>query len=508
MKESRGAGHVIAGKYRLVEKLGEGGMGAVWRADHATLGSPVAVKLVNQAQLDSHDGVARFLNEARAAALLRSPHVVQILDHGVDDGVPFMVMELLEGESLAQRLARVGTLSLAETSRILTQVARAVTKAHEAGIVHRDLKPDNIFLVQNDDEELAKVLDFGIAKVAHGLAQSAHKLSTRTGALLGTPFYMSPEQVRGHAVDARTDLWALAIIGFECAVGRVPFDAETVGDLLLQICTEPIPAPSSFTSVPPSFDAWFARGVARPREERFQSARELAEALRAIAADAPAEPAPPAPPLSPERKARSTHAEPDADTLAASATHDLSDPPRDLANAPTIDASPAKSETMSGLATRGVGSGQGKRRAALLAAGFAIAGALVGWQVIAHSRGPGPARADARSTPASGEPGTTTHEAPQPLPSATASAPHDGAASGPKPRAGEASAPPAASATVAPGEVHTAATSATSARPAFVKPPVATASPPAASAAPPKATASAATPPPPAPTVKKDPLAF
>jgi serine/threonine-protein kinase len=282
-----GAGQVVAGRYRLVELLGQGGMGAVWRADHVTLRSHVAVKLLHKSMLDgdSDDGLKRFLAEAQAAALLRSPHVVQILDHGVDEGTPYIAMELLDGESLASRLASVTTLSLSQTARLVTHVARAVQKAHDAGIVHRDLKPDNIFLVKNDDEEMAKVLDFGIAKMAHGLGEPAAKVSTKEGSLLGTPYYMSPEQVRGHAIDWRSDLWSLGVIAFECVCGRVPFQGTTVGDLLLSICTDPVPVPSTIRSVSTSFDAWFAKATARDVEARFQSAREMAEALRALAED-------------------------------------------------------------------------------------------------------------------------------------------------------------------------------------------------------------------------------
>ncbi|HEY4119199.1 MAG TPA: serine/threonine-protein kinase [Byssovorax sp.] len=276
------SGHILAGKYKLIEKLADGGMGSVWRAEHVGLRSQVAVKLIHQSVIDAADGQRRFLTEAHAAAHLRSPHVVQILDHGIDDGVPYMVMELLDGESLAQRLDRCGTLTLAQTSTIVTQVARAIGKAHEAGIIHRDLKPDNVFLVKNDDEELAKVLDFGIAKIANTLGAAASP-STHTGALLGTPYYMSPEQARGHKLDHRTDLWSLAVIAFECVTGRRPFDAETMGDLLLEVCTSEVPVPSEIAGTPAAFDAWFARGVARPPDERFQSARELAQGLRAIA---------------------------------------------------------------------------------------------------------------------------------------------------------------------------------------------------------------------------------
>src|SRR5262245_47212839 len=143
---------ILAGKYRLTRQLGRGGMGSVWLAQHLTLDSPVAIKLMDPAIASSQEALQRFWREAQAAASLRSPHVVQILDHGVDQGTPYIAMELLDGESLADRLARVGTLGPPETARIMTQVARAVRRAHEAGIVHRDLKPDNIYLVRNDEE--------------------------------------------------------------------------------------------------------------------------------------------------------------------------------------------------------------------------------------------------------------------------------------------------------------------------------------------------------------------
>jgi len=276
-------GRVLAQRYRLIDKLGEGGMGSVWRAEHLELGTWVAVKLISQEVATNPEALARFRREAHAAAALRSPHVVQILDYGVDGDTPFMVMELLDGESLADRLARRGSLGLPETSKILSQVARAVSKAHSFGIVHRDLKPDNIFLVNNDDEEVAKVLDFGIAKATGGATGSANMM-TGTGVMLGTPFYMSPEQASGkREVDHRTDTWALAVIAYQCMVGEPPFRGETIGGLVLAICTEEAPRPSQHAAVDPAFDLWFSRGVQRDPEQRFQSARDLAESLRALA---------------------------------------------------------------------------------------------------------------------------------------------------------------------------------------------------------------------------------
>lgn len=278
-KDQLPAGTVLAEKYRLESVLGEGGMGTVYRAEHLALRAPVAVKVIDRQVEEGDVTFARFMREAQSAAALRSPHVVQILDYGMDQGRPFMVMELLEGEPLADRLKRLGSLSPEETYRILLHVAKAVSKAHEADIVHRDLKPDNIFLVHNEGDELAKVLDFGVAKVeTTALDGQGH---TRTGSLLGTPYYMSPEQAQGNKdVDGRSDLWALGVIAYECLVGTRPFQSDGLGDLVLQICIRDIPVPSHFADVPPEFDAWFKKACGREPEERFQSARELADALR------------------------------------------------------------------------------------------------------------------------------------------------------------------------------------------------------------------------------------
>jgi eukaryotic-like serine/threonine-protein kinase len=285
-------GTVIAGKYRLDGLLGRGGMGAVWRAHDLDLNAQVAVKLLDASIAATGEGLARFHREAEAAAALRSPHVVQILARGVDaaTGQPYIAMELMEGRSLASCIEQERVLSPAATARILSHVARALGRAHDAGIVHRDLKPDNIFLVKNDDEEIAKVLDFGIAKSErHGLSTGSH---TRTGAVMGTPYYMSPEQISGaKTVDFRTDLWAFGVIACECLTGRRPFEADTYGGLTLKICAEPIPRASSLGPVPAGFDEWFARAVARNQNLRFASAREASDELRRICGGVTAAPA-------------------------------------------------------------------------------------------------------------------------------------------------------------------------------------------------------------------------
>jgi eukaryotic-like serine/threonine-protein kinase len=259
-------------------------MGSVWRADHLTLNAPVAVKLLDASIAKSEEGQARFLREAQSAAALRSAHVVQTFDYGICDGVPYIVMELMVGDTLSERLAAKGPMDPTIVARLLRQVARAVGKAHQAGIVHRDLKPDNIFLVEGDDDDFtAKVLDFGIAKATAGVGGPLTGSKTRTGALLGTPYYMSPEQAQGtKVIDFRTDLWALGVITYEALLGKRPFDSEALGDLLLKICAAPAPVPSQNGTVPAGFDAWFAKATTREPDGRFQTAADMAKAFTAL----------------------------------------------------------------------------------------------------------------------------------------------------------------------------------------------------------------------------------
>ena len=278
MSAAWGPGTVILGRYRLDSILGKGGMGSVWRAEHLQLRSPVAIKLLDDAISHNQQMLARFMREAQAAALLRSPHVVQILDFGVEDGTAFIAMELLRGESLAERVARLQRLPAEEVIGFLSQVLRAIAKAHEAGIVHRDLKPDNIFICA-DEPEFAKVLDFGVAKVTASELTAAAFGGTAPGVMIGTPYYMSPEQMRARDVDARSDLWSIAVIAYECLVGARPFTGDELGELVLAICTGAAPLPSQNASVPAGFDEWFVKATQRDRERRFGSAREMAEEL-------------------------------------------------------------------------------------------------------------------------------------------------------------------------------------------------------------------------------------
>jgi serine/threonine-protein kinase len=275
------AGLVVAERFRLVRPLGEGGMGAVWVAQHVELDTPCALKFMHPEAARSPETAARFRREARAVAHLRSPHVVQILDHGVWRGTPYIAMELLEGEDLAKRLKRVRPMPPRDVARIAGEIGRALTKAHAAGLVHRDLKPANIFLVRDDDREIAKVLDFGVAKLTPGSALD--EAPTTTGEVLGTPFYMSPEQLRGgRDVDHRSDLWALAVLVYQCLTGRLPFKAGVLAELIVKIMVDPSPVPSQVApevGLPPELDAWWARASERDPTRRFQTARELCDAL-------------------------------------------------------------------------------------------------------------------------------------------------------------------------------------------------------------------------------------
>jgi len=274
------AGRVLADKFKLVRLIGKGGMGSVWAAEHLGLRSEVAVKVINPHIARSEQALGRFVREAQAAASLRSPNVVQIFDYGVDDGTPYIVMELLVGEPLSQRIKRTGPLGVATTLAILKDMCRAIARAHEAGIVHRDLKPDNVFLVKDADREVAKILDFGIAKAQLEPGITGDGESTSTGALLGTPYYVSPEQaMNAKDVDHRTDLWALGVIAYECLVGQRPFVADQITALVLQICTEPLPVPSKVGNVPRGFDRWFQRALQREPDKRFQGASELYASL-------------------------------------------------------------------------------------------------------------------------------------------------------------------------------------------------------------------------------------
>jgi serine/threonine-protein kinase len=273
-------GMMVTTNVRLTRPLGEGAMGCVWVADHLTLKTEVAVKFISASlALEDPEIVERFTREASIAAQIKSPHVVQTFDQGVmSDGTPYIVMELLEGESLQDLLERQERLGLAPTAQIVLQVARALSKAHELGIVHRDIKPDNIFITYTDDGVFSKILDFGIAKQTQLPKMGG---LTNPGVMVGTPEYMSPEQVlSAKDVDFRADIWALAVTAYYCLTGALPFTAEALGTLCVKLLDGKFTPPSELNSTLTSdFDAFFEKALAHAPEERHGGVRELANEL-------------------------------------------------------------------------------------------------------------------------------------------------------------------------------------------------------------------------------------
>jgi len=258
-------------------------MGTVWRARDTTLGRLVAVKLLHQTSRNMATARRRFTHEARVAAALRSPNIVQIYDYGWHGETPYLVMELLQGRSLATHLAAQGRLGVDQTCRFVEQIGSALSVAHERGIIHRDLKPANVFLCDGTEPPSIKLLDFGIAKATDTATAETAPL-TESGAILGTPRYMSPEQLRCKDVDARADLWSLAVIAFECVCGERPFEGKSLADLVMAISGDPIPRPSRLADVPAGFDEWFLRGVSRDPAGRFDSAEHMAASLATVVA--------------------------------------------------------------------------------------------------------------------------------------------------------------------------------------------------------------------------------
>lgn len=279
------SGTVVAGKYRVERLLGQGGMGSVWAGRHVTLGQLVAIKFVHPKLAGSAEARRRFDNEAKAAARIKSRHAVAVYDHGVTEaGQPYIVMEYLEGESLERAIKERGKLPLPEVVQIVAQSARALSAAHEAHVIHRDLKPDNIFLARDNEGSRhgygVKLVDFGIAKVVQDEAETGAS-ATQAGMVLGTPHYMSPEALTASApVSAASDIWSLGACAFAALCGRVPFEGDAIGDVVLKVCAAPIPVPSKVDpTLPRAFDAWFAKCCSRDIGARFKSAAEAADAL-------------------------------------------------------------------------------------------------------------------------------------------------------------------------------------------------------------------------------------
>ncbi|HSY25098.1 MAG TPA: serine/threonine-protein kinase [Polyangiaceae bacterium] len=279
-------GDLLAGKYRVERVIGSGGMGIVVAARHEQLGQLVAIKLVRDEALDQGDTVERFLREARAAVQLRSEHVAKVLDVGkLESGAPYMVMEFLDGNDLGHVLSENGPMALDVAVLFMLQACEAVSEAHAAGIVHRDLKPQNLFLTRTlSGSPRLKVLDFGVSKTT-GLTQDGKGALTRTRAMLGSPLYMAPEQMRSSRdVDARVDVWALGVVLFELLTRRWPFEAESMPELCLKVVTEPPRPLAEFRpELPPGVGAIIERCLAKEPGGRFASVAEFATALEPFA---------------------------------------------------------------------------------------------------------------------------------------------------------------------------------------------------------------------------------
>ncbi len=390
------------GNYVVLSKLGEGGMGTVYEAEHPGIGRRVAIKVLRAHLAGDPDTVARFFREARAVNQVRHPNVVQVLDLGTTpEGTIYAIMELLEGESLAGRLRRVRRLELGEATAVFDACADALEAVHAHGIVHRDLKPDNIFLARPDNDghggrggaghEVVKLLDFGVAKLLDG----ADANISQTGALIGTPAYMSPEQCEGQRdVDARTDVYAMGCVLYHMLVGLPPFQADSVTKMIMmQVSTMPTRAREHRPELPPAIEALLEQALAKRADERLQTMRAFRTALRAVARSAGVEVAMPRPS---QREVEAV-----APTQHAAA-----------AFGPTVASQPGQGSTTT---TLGIGAGQQeaaearplrRRRGMALVmglAGLALAAAgLAAFVLMTRGDGKRPAAAEARTGSGSG----------------------------------------------------------------------------------------------------------
>lgn len=280
---------MLAGKYRLDQLLGEGGMGSVWLGENTDIGRAVAIKFLHADLAADQEMMSRFRMEARAAAAIGHPGIVDVLDMGRDEAGAFIVMERLEGETLGDRLDRIGVLPLDEALQIVAQVADALAAAHEKGVIHRDLKPDNLFLVSRPVPAV-KILDFGISKFRRGEDLGL----TRTGVVMGTALYMSPEQARGaRDINHSADIFSLGAILYHALVGSPPFDGESYNEVIAKVLTEHhVPLQQCLPNAPPALAALVDAMLDKDWMRRPQSARVVKETLDAIRAGGPVAPLP------------------------------------------------------------------------------------------------------------------------------------------------------------------------------------------------------------------------
>ncbi len=442
-------GEILAGKYQVERILGVGGMGVVVAAHHIQLDEKVALKFLLPDALKNSEALARFEREARAAVKIKSEHIARVIDVGkLDSGSPYMVMEYLEGGDLSGMLAKTGKLPVEQAVDFILQASEAIAEAHALGIVHRDLKPANLFCIRRRDGQLCiKVLDFGISKVTKSGSMPDSMSMTKTTAVIGSPVYMSPEQMQSSkGVDLRTDIWSMGVILYELVTGRLPFNGDTVTELAIRIATEPAPPMADIPpGMPSGLEPVVLRCLEKQRERRYQDMGELATALLPFG---------------------SQRARAQVEKIRAIVGNPSPD-----ASGPLPPASPMTSTTSKAHATDAGWQSEpapkkGNKAVLGIAAGVGLTVAIVG-VVLVTRKGPEPAAPAVAAAPA------TTSAAPAPLPAAavtltppadTASAALAAATSAP---AAPAAHPPAAAPVVRP---------ATPSRPAA----------PAAPAAPPK----------------------
>jgi serine/threonine-protein kinase len=383
------AGDFVTPAVRLLRPLAEGGMGRVWVAEHQGLHAHVVVKLMAPEMTERPDGAERFAREAAAAAAIKSPHVVQVFDHGITTtGTPYIVMELLEGKDLGEHLESHGRMAPADVVTLVGQIGKALSKAHKASIIHRDIKPENIFLCDTEGGEIfVKLLDFGTAR----RETETSSRTTVPGQIMGTPYYMSPEQSVGASdVDERSDIWSLGVVTFEALTGQKPFDGSSVGAITIAI-HGPLPRMTDVVpDLPLALDAWFARSCAHEPRDRFATVREATDILVEAVTGAP--------PI--EQPTESVHF-PVGASVASTSVSPITRPIRPL---------------ISTLPERG-----SERRATTIAAGVVMAMAVVAMAAIVLVRSPAPSPAQpvahaAEVPPSPAVPSTEPKAPPAPLP--------------------------------------------------------------------------------------------
>src|SRR5262245_57978574 len=269
---------VLAGRFKILSKIGQGGMGAVYKAEQVRMGRICAVKVIPEEMAKNRDAIERFDREARMSALINDPHAVTVYDFGeTENGMYFLAMEFVEGETLSSLLRREGVLPLKRVLKIVHQSGEALAAAHKQNIVHRDLKPDNIMIAKKESEDWIKILDFGIAKIS---ADDSRNDLTRAGLVVGTPLYMSPEQLAGERLDPRSDVYSFALIVFQMLSGGLPFQGENAQALMVKRLTEnplPVRAINPHVSVPPGVEAAMLNALARDRNARTVNIKQFVE---------------------------------------------------------------------------------------------------------------------------------------------------------------------------------------------------------------------------------------